>query len=276
MSTGPKTCHERGSLMPEIFADVLDLLARHRRIVLATIVDSRGSVPRSSGSRMVILPDGSTRSTVGGGKFEDLVRQDALKLLQNNGRPLLREYSFVPEGPDSFGAVCGGVVKVFLEVLGGKRSLVVAGAGHCGRALARLAVPTGYDVTVVDDRADLLEPHDFPDSTRLVQVKPDYSDIPVPGPEAAVAVITRGHLCDGLVLRALRGVDVFYLGMIGSKAKKVALFSQLKEEGFTDEELARVHTPIGLEIGAETPEEIAVSILAELISLERRREGSRN
>ncbi|MCK6684001.1 MAG: XdhC family protein [Thermoanaerobaculia bacterium] len=261
--------------MTEIFADILGLVAQHHRIALATIVASKGSVPRLPGSRMAVLPDGSTRATIGGGKFEDLVRQDALTLLRSNGKPLLREYAFVPEGPGSFGAVCGGVATVFLEVLGRKRPLVIAGAGHCGKALARVAAATGYDVVVVDDRNDLLDPREFPEGAQLVTVKPDYSDIPIPGPEAAVATITRGHLCDGLVLRALRGVPLFYLGMIGSKAKKLALFKQLREEGFTDEELARVHSPIGLEIGAETPEEIAISILAELIAIERRGEDAR-
>ncbi len=255
--------------MNEILSTLLKLMETHPRLVLTTIVEHKGSVPRAAGSRMIVLPDGTARGTIGGGKFEDLVRQDALRLLQSGHQSLLRDYSFVPDGPDTFGAVCGGVVKVFLEVIGRSRPLLVVGAGHCGRALARIAALTGYSVTVVDDRAEFLEKAAFPDEVILRLVKSDFSDLPEPTPDTAVAVISRGHVSDGVALRALKGVPLFYLGMMGSKAKRVALFADLTDEGFTAGDMARIHTPIGLPIGAETPEEIAISILAEIISLER-------
>jgi len=255
------------------FETLAELLRAHPRLALATVVSSVGSTPRESTARMVVLPDGTTRGTVGGGKFESLVVADAKSLLEKGGLPFTREYAFVPEGEGSFGAVCGGKMTVLLEIVERAPRLLVVGAGHCGRALARAAVFSGYDVTVADERAAELEPSHFPHEAKLVLVKPDFSDLPLPSSEDFVAVVSRGHVTDGLALRRLRGVPVAYLGMIGSAAKRKALYAQLRGEGFTDEDFARIKSPIGLDIGAESPEEIAIAILAELI--QRRRRASR-
>ncbi|MGE5347020.1 MAG: XdhC family protein, partial [Acidithiobacillales bacterium] len=112
----------------------------------------------------------------------------------------------------------------------------------------------------------------FPAGTKLVRVADDYSDLPLPPPDDSVAVVTRGHLTDGLAIRRLRGVPLAYLGMMGSRAKRKALFDELRREGWSDDEFARISSPIGLDIGAESPEEIAIAIVAELI--QRRRGGS--
>jgi xanthine dehydrogenase accessory factor len=148
--------------------------------------------------------------------------------------------------------------------------LLVVGAGHCGRALARVAALTGYDVTVADEREEQLDMAAFPPGARLVHVKDDYSDLPLPGPKDFVAIVSRGHVTDGLAFRRLRNVPVAYLGMIGSRAKRKALFDELRREGFTEKELNRARNPIGLPIGAESPEEIAIAIVAELIATRRR------
>jgi xanthine dehydrogenase accessory factor len=159
-----------------------------------------------------------------------------------------------------------------LEIVERSPRLLVVGAGHCGRALARVAVPTGYEVTVFDERASQLDPAAFPPGAILVKVADDYSDLPHPAPSDFVAVITRGHVTDGLALRRLRGAPAAYLGMMGSRAKRKALFDELRAEGWRDEELARIQSPIGLDIGAESPEEIAIAIVAELIKTRRRRQ----
>jgi len=253
----------------EVLELIPELLRTHGRLVMAMIVSAVGSTPRETTARMLILPDGTARSTIGGGKFESLVLAEAGRLLQEGGIPFTREYPFVPE---AFGAVCGGVVTVLFELLERAPRLLVVGAGHCGRALARAAVLAGYEVTVADERAEQLEPAAFPPGLPLVLVKPDYSDLPLPQPDDAVALVSRGHVTDGLALRRLRGAPVGYLGMMGSNAKKKALFGELRGEGWTDDELARVITPIGLPIGARSPQEIAVSIVAQLI--EQRRKSS--
>lgn len=252
-----------------VFQLLTELSKTERRLALATVVDARGSTPRETTARMIVLPDGRTFGTIGGGKFESLVKADALALLANGGLPQTRDYSFVPTGEGSFGAVCGGTMTVLLEIVERPPRLLVVGAGHCGRALARAAVFTGYDVTVADERASALDPALFPPEAKLVKVAEDYSDLPRPRPEDAVALVSRGHLTDGLALRRLCGIPVAYLGMIGSNAKRKALFDELSGEGFAGEDLARVKNPIGLPIGAKTPEEIAIAILAELIK-ERR------
>jgi xanthine dehydrogenase accessory factor len=219
---------------------------------------------------MLLLPDGTTRGTIGGGKFESLVLADAKRLLEDHGLPFTRDYAFVPTGENAFGAVCGGTAKVLLEIVEKPPRLLVVGAGHCGRALARAAAFSGYEVTVADEREEQLDPAAFPPGTRLARVKDDYSDLPLPGPRDFVAIVSRGHVTDGLAFRRLRRVPVAYLGMIGSKAKRKALFDELRKEGFTEDELNRAKNPIGLDIGAESPEEIAIAIVAELIVKRRR------
>ena len=255
----------------QFFRDLNTLLERYPRLAMATVVSAVGSTPREAAARMLVLPDGATHGTIGGGKFESLVVEDAKALLSKGGLPFTKEYVFLPEGENSFGAVCGGRATVMLEIVERAARLFVAGAGHCGRALARAAAITGYEVTVLDERADQLDPSAFPAGTRLVKVADDYSDFPLPSAEDFVAVITRGHLTDGLALRHLRGVPVAYLGMMGSRAKRKALFDELRAEGWRDEEFARISTPIGLDIGAESPEEIAIAIVAEIIRFRRRR-----
>lgn len=245
------------------------LLERHGRLAMATVVSAVGSTPRETTARMLILEDGATTGTIGGGKFEALVVADAKRLLEEHGLPFTRDYAFVPEGENAFGAVCGGTATVLLEIVEKAARLLIVGAGHCGRALARAARFTGWDVTVADERPAQLDPGAFPDGVRLVQVNDDYSDLPLPAPRDSVALVSRGHVTDGRAFRRLRGVPLAYLGMIGSKAKRKALFEELRAEGFTEAELNRAHNPIGLEIGAESPEEIAISIVAELIACRR-------
>ncbi|MFI5180301.1 MAG: XdhC family protein [Thermoanaerobaculia bacterium] len=253
----------------QFFRDLSSLFERHPRLAMATVVSAVGSTPRETAARMLVLPDGTTHGTIGGGKFESLVVEDARALLSKGGLPFTKEYVFVPEGENSFGAVCGGRATVMLEIVSRATSLIVVGAGHCGRALARAAALTGFEVTVCDERASQLDPAAFPDGTRLVKVGDDYADLPLPSPSGFVAVVTRGHVTDGLALRRLRATPVTYLGMMGSRAKRKALYDELRAEGWRDEEFARISCPIGLDIGAESPEEIAISILAEVIQRRR-------
>jgi xanthine dehydrogenase accessory factor len=253
----------------QFFTELPRLLETHGRLAMATVVSATGSTPRDATARMLVLPDGSTRGTIGGGRFESLVIEDAKTLLDGRGLPFTRRYDFVPEGPNAFGAVCGGTATVLLETLERAPRLLVVGAGHCGRALARMAAFAGWEVTVADERPDQLDPAAFPEGTSLVSVKEDYSDLPLPRPGDSVALVSRGHVTDGLAFRRLRGVPVAYLGMMGSRAKKKALWDELRAEGWAEAELSRARSPIGLPIGAETPEEIAVAIVAELVKCRR-------
>lgn len=253
----------------DFFLALTRLLGSHPRLAMATVVSAIGSTPREAAARMLVLPDGTTRGTIGGGKFESLVVEDARALLTRGGLPFSKEYVFLPDGANSFGAVCGGRATVMLEIVERAPRLFVVGAGHCGRALARAGTITGWEVTVCDERSAQLEPSAFPEGTSLVKVADDYGDLPLPSPSDFVAVITRGHVTDGLALRKLRGVPVAYLGMMGSRAKRKALYDELRAEGWRDEEFTRIRSPIGLDIGAESPEEIAIAIVAEMIRRRR-------
>ena len=250
-------------------AQVPALLGASGRLAVATIVSAKGSTPRAAGARILVLPDGSLRSTIGGGLFEARVRADAMDLLSGGGAPFLRDYAVRPDGDGAVPGVCGGTVTVFFEIVENAPQLLIVGAGHCGRALARLAAPAGFDVTVADDRGELLNRTDFPEPIRLLPLSPGLGDLPSPAPGSSVAIVSRGHVTDGVALRRFRGTAAGYLGMMGSKSKRKVLFDELAAEGWTPDELARVHCPIGLPIGAETPEEIAVSILAEVIRTRR-------
>lgn len=255
----------------QFFTELPRFLERHGRVAMATVVAAKGSTPRDATARMLVLPDGSTHGTIGGGRFESLVIADARKLLESHGLPFTRRYDFVPEGPNAFGAVCGGTATVLLEVVERAPRLLVVGAGHCGRALARMAAFAGWEIAVADERPEQLDPAAFPEGATLVLVKEDYSDLPLPAPRDSVALVSRGHVTDGRAFRRLRGVPVAYLGMMGSHAKIRTLFDELRAEGWAEDELARARSPIGLDIGAESPEEIAIAIVAELVQAQRAR-----
>src|SRR5260221_10885559 len=141
-----------------LFSSLPALREEHGRLAMATVVSAVGSTPRETTARMLILPGGTTRGTIGGGKFESLVVADARKLLEEHGLPFTRDYAFVPTGENAFGAVCGGTATVLLEIVEKAPRLLVVGGGHCGRALARAAAFSGYEVTVADERDEQLDP----------------------------------------------------------------------------------------------------------------------
>lgn len=251
-----------------IWQDVAAEVAARRPLVVATIVRDNGSVPRRSGAKMLVLPDGSTRGSVGGGIFEVLVIRDALACLRD-GRSVTHGYSFNPKGVDvdAFGAVCGGRAEVFLEVIMPRDRLLIVGGGHCGRALAKAASLLDFSVVVADDRAEFARPADFPfpNVESVLHTPADFATLPQVDEQTYVVLVSKGFLTDEAALRRVIGCPAAYVGMIGSIRKREAVYDKLRADGVTEEQLARVHAPIGLEIGAESPEEIAVSILAEII-----------
>lgn len=253
--------------MDELYAAVANALRSGERVALATVVRAEGSTPRSAGAQMVIWESGRTLGTIGGGSLEAQVLRDASTALAQ-GQSLLRRYSLHATGEESLG-ICGGTLEVFIHVLLPADRLVIVGAGHVAQPLARLAAAVGFDVLVVDDRPEYLLPERFPGArVQAVSFTDLASQLPLDG-RTSVVVATRSHEHDEEVLRQLIRQPLAYLGMMGSRAKVRLLFQRLLSEGYSSEELARVHAPIGLDIGAETPEEIAVSIVAELVQARR-------
>ena len=259
----------------------LELEARGR-LALATVVETKGSGPSRVGRRFVIFEDGSFRGTIGGGPFEALVVADAGALFREGGAPqFLKWYDFFEREIESgqmrepTNMICGGSARVSVELLKAAPTLVILGGGHVGLALARLGVDLGYDVLVGDDRDQYARPDRFAAGVRAVHTSRDY-DLPpgtlAPGRDRYVAVVSRCWETDLAALRpwlADGAPAAKYLGLIGSARKVRGVLARLAQEGVPLEKLEAIRAPIGLSIGAVTPEEIAVSILAEVTAVRR-------
>jgi xanthine dehydrogenase accessory factor len=253
--------------MADVYEAVAAVLAAGGRAALVTIVRASGSTPQRVGAKMLVLEDGATVGTIGGGCYENDAFQKA-RLAMRHGRCELVRYDLNDDMAAESGLICGGQMDVFIEPIAGPPDLYVFGAGHVGRSLADLAATLGFRVHVVDDREKFADAGRFPPGVEVV-----VDDIPSwlrehRLPEAAYAVVvTRGHRHDLDALRELATRELKYLGLIGSRAKIARLYSTLVEDGLDAARLERVHAPIGLDIGAVTPEEIAVSIAAELVAV---------
>ena len=243
-------------------------------VVLATVVKARGSVPRQSGTKMLVYSDGRISGTVGGGEMEARIINEALQCLAD-GETRVVPYSLVdPQRGDP--GVCGGEVEVYLEPYAPPATLLVIGCGHVGKAVAALGHWLGYRVHVTDDREELASPDHIPEA-----------DLYLPGkvaeilPQARIhnntfiTVLTRNVLLDRELLPLLVATKAPYIGVIGSRRRWQETKRLLLEDGMVEGDLERIHSPIGLELNAETPEEIAVSILSEIMMLRRGGTGVR-
>jgi xanthine dehydrogenase accessory factor len=268
------------------FRVLTEQLESRGRIALATVVETRGSGPSKDGRRFLIFEDGSFSGTIGGGPFEALVVADAAALFHPEGpRRFVKWYDFFEreiggDDREPTNMICGGSARVVVERLEASPALLVLGGGHVGLALARIASSMGFEVVVADDRQEYSRPERFPPGVRALQAGRDYAVPPDALPsrrDLYVAVVTRCWETDLAALRPwlLPGArETRYLGLIGSARKIRGVFDRLLEEGVAEEAIRKVRAPIGLEIGAVTPEEIAVSILAEMTQV-RRAAGSR-
>lgn len=249
-----------------------DEIARRLRagqtLAIATLVERQGSAPRDRGTKMLVTA-GEIAFSIGGGAFEALIIEDAREAIRL-GQGLEKIYRFTEQGEGATGMVCGGTVRVSIEVVRPPEVLVVFGGGHVGRELAHLGDRLGFAVTVIDDRERFLDPSRYPEGVRRALVAPDYAGgLPEILPGAYVAILTRCHRTDLEALRHVVGKQARYVGVIGSRRKIATLLARAQDLGTSPEALVEVHAPIGLSIGAETPEEIAISIAAELIGIRR-------
>lgn len=253
----------------EVFEALNRALERGEDAALVTIVSSQGSTPQRVGAKMLVFPDGRMVGTIGGGCYENDAFWKAKEAIQTR-KPLLVKYDLNDDFAQENGLVCGGQMQVYIEPLESTPRLYVIGAGHVGYNLAKLASTIGFKIHVLDDREKFANQERFPEAEAVVvETIPEWlvrADIPS---SAYVVIVTRGHTHDLDALRSLAKRDLRYLGLIGSKAKVRRIYDALLEEGMPTEYLQRVHAPVGLDIGAVSPEEIAVSILAELIAVRR-------
>jgi xanthine dehydrogenase accessory factor len=217
---------------------------------------------------MLVWADGRTLGTIGGGCYENDAFWKAREAL-SSGRPQLLHYELNDDFAQENGLICGGRMDVHIDPLTPSPRLFIIGAGHVGFHLAKIAGDIGFRIHIVDDREKFANAERFPGAEVVVEPIPSWlhrAEIPS---SSYVVVVTRGHQHDLDAMRALAARDLKYLGLIGSRAKVARIYDALLEEGMPQECLQRVHAPIGLEIGAVTPAEIAVSILAELIAITR-------
>jgi xanthine dehydrogenase accessory factor len=252
----------------QIYEEVLKLKHQGRASAIATIVECRGSSPQKQGAKMLVRDDGSIMGTLGGGCMEADVLQAAMMTMKN-GEPMTLPFELTErEG----GLVCGGTVLVYIEPVLLDPHLVILGAGHVGRTLAKLARFTGFRVTVVDDRAEFANQENIPDANDLIvhEFERAFERVPVES-GTFIVVATRGHNHDLDAVKAALGTPAFYIGLLGSKRKKALLRRSLADNGFSPADIDRVVIPVGMEINSVTPEEIAVSIMAQII--QRRREN---
>ena len=255
----------------EVLTELVKALERGEEVALVTIVAAQGSTPQRVGAKMIVFPDGRTVGTIGGGCYENDAFWKAKEALQAR-KPQLVRYDLTDDFAEESGLICGGQMTVYIEPVEPAPQLYIIGAGHVGHQLAHVARPIGFRIHVLDDREKFANAERFPGADEvIVDSIPDWlhkAEIPS---SSYVVVVTRGHRHDLDALRSLAARDLRYIGLIGSKAKVKKIYDALVEEGMPLECLSRIHAPIGLDIGAVSPEEIAISILAELIAVRRGR-----
>jgi len=255
--------------MRDVLEAALRAEAAGEAAALVTVIATEGSTPQKAGAKMLVFADGRIVGTIGGGCVEAEMVTRARQVI-GNGRTQVAAYDLTPEQAGEDGLVCGGRMQVFIEPVEGTPTLCVFGAGHVAQPLARMAKAAGFRVEVADDRVKFANRELFPDADQIVvDGFAEAAARMTLGRNTYAVVVTRGHKGDADALQAVIGKGLRFVGLLGSKPKAVHVFAQLEERGVPLSELASVHVPIGVDIGAVTPEEIAVSILAEMIAVRR-------
>lgn len=258
--------------MNSIYQALAEIERDHASAALCTVIRSEGSTPRHVGSKMLVYPDGHFIGTVGGGELENRVIQAALASISDRTSVTLAYTMADPARGDP--GVCGGQVEVFVEPILPTPTLVVIGGGHVGKAVVHLAKWLGFHVVVNDDRPAFANPESVPGADAYFAVPmaelPRHMEVT---PQTYLVITSRGSPVDVQGLPGLLDSPAAYIGVIGSKRRWATTAKALKELGVAQAKIERVHSPMGLELQAETPEEIAVSILAEILMLRERATG---
>jgi xanthine dehydrogenase accessory factor len=253
----------------EIYEEILRLKKEGRPSAVATIVQCVGSSPQKEGAKMLVREDGSIMGTLGGGCIEAEVIQAALMAMKDGTSQTVSFELTEKEG----GLVCGGKVLVYIEPVIPEPRVIVLGAGHVGKALSKIGRFSGFKVTVVDDRPEYANREFIPDADEIIVA--DFEgvfDKVAVDRSAYIVIATRGHNHDLDALKSALRTDARYVGLMGSRRKKALIFKALEREGFSGDDIGRVIIPVGLPISSVTPEEIAVSIMAQIIQ-QRRENG---
>ncbi len=252
----------------DLFEEIVKMRRAGRRGALATIVHTNGSIPSYESSRMLVREDGSIAGTIGGGCVEAEVWAAAKEVMQKES-PRKMVFHLNNEASYDNGLICGGTLEVFVEPILPQPILYLFGGGHVSMAVAKAANAAGFAIGVVDDREAFANKERFPMAQEIYSSYEEAFEKLHPNAASYLVIVTRGHKEDMRVLAWAVRTEARYVGMIGSKRKVLSVYKALENEGYKPEEFERVYAPMGLEIGALSPEEIAVSIAAELIAVRR-------
>jgi xanthine dehydrogenase accessory factor len=255
-----------------IYEEIVKLQREGRSGAVATIVNSRGSIPSFQSAKMLIRDDGSIAGTIGGGCVEAEVWQAAREVIAQE-KPRTLSFDLNQDPKYDTGLVCGGTLEIFIEPVLPVPLLYIFGAGHVAMELFKAARNAGFECIVIDDREAYANAQRFPGAQQIIAKDFDDALKELTSTESSYIVIaTRGHRDDMRVLRWAVQTPARYVGMVGSKRKAITVFRELTREGLKSDLFDRVHSPVGLDIGAVTPAEIAVSIVAEMIAARRHAE----
>jgi xanthine dehydrogenase accessory factor len=255
----------------DLFEEIVKMRRAGQRAALATIVHTNGSIPSYESSRMLVREDGSIAGTIGGGCVEAEVWAAAKEVMQKEA-PRKMVFNLNNEASYDNGLICGGTVEIFVEPILPQPMLYLFGGGHVSMAVAKAASAAGFAVGVVDDREAFANRERFPMAAEVFTSYEDAFEKIQPNASTYLVIVTRGHKDDMRVLAWAVRTEARYVGMIGSKRKVLSVYKALEKEGYRPEEFERVFAPMGLEIGALSPEEIALSIAAELVAVRRNAE----
>ena len=248
--------------MEKIYEAITEILRKGGCASLATVVSKKGSTPARVGFKMIVLSNGDIIGTVGGGSIESDVRDMAMNVMKSR-TPFLASFNLNDEN-----SICGGAMEVFIEPIAPFEKLFIFGAGHVGQVLCKMSVMVGFDVIIIDDREEYANNERMQGANQIVvsDFEKSFQQLEIDD-SSFVVIMTRNHAFDEVVLGLACQTKARYIGMIGSKKKVKGVFDNLRQKGISEEKLSVVHSPIGLDIGSETPAEIAVSILAEMIQI---------
>jgi xanthine dehydrogenase accessory factor len=256
-------------MLMDVLEEAVRLRRQGRKCAMATIVEVNGSIPSYESARILVRDDGSMTGTIGGGCVESDVYAAAREVIETE-KPRRLKFSLSQDAAYDSGLICGGQLEVFIEPLVPQPRAFIFGAGHISKSLAQVLGISGFAVEVIDDRESFANAERFPtaDAVHAGEYEEIFPRLSI-NPTSYIVIVTRGHRDDMRVLRLAVSTPARYIAMVGSKRKVISTVKELEKEGLARELFDKIHAPMGLDIGAITPEEIAVSVAAEMIAVRR-------
>lgn len=255
-----------------IFKKAFELEEKNETFVLVTLIETDGSTPRNDSAKMIVTKEGKTYGTIGGGALEHVVLKESIRCI-TKGQSKILEYNLNSKDRDDLNMICGGKAKVYIDVINSEPIILLLGGGHINYSISKYVDILNYKYIIVDNLKEMANIERFPNAFKIINkdFEEGINDLDITK-QYSIVVATRGHEKDYECMKKVLKTDAGYIGMIGSKKKTKDTLNRLKKDGFS-EKLTMVHAPIGLDLGAETPEEIAVSIISEIMKSKNKTSG---